>query len=459
MPYTAPASPGPVGGPNCSLLVVVYAAYSCGRLLARGDVTTAVDHGLAILRAEKALFLNAEHPLNRLFTETPALGIPADFVYASLHYLVTPAVLVWLFRRRPLRYRAARTWLMLSTLLGLVGFTLMPTCPPRLLDAGHGFVDTMAQYSSYGWWGGEASAPRGMGGMTNQYAAMPSLHVGWALWCGVMLWRHGRTPLMKTLAGRLPPDHHDRGDGHRQPLLPRRGRRRGRDGHRRAADPARPGARRPGAAPASSPAASGLDSPRLSVPDARLPRVSESLDSGPRPQAPTTALRQRLAELRGPAVPPHPLDARALAALAANPGCNRRALLDGAGVDKAALATALGSPGDVRAVAVRLHAGQRLRGEGEGRRRHGTAAALHGRRGRAARRPGRPGSVGGRPRGPRGAHGPRAARGDRRRRLDAARPPDAGPGGGGLARLSGAGRGGRPPRRPAGRSSRSSPSR
>ncbi|MCX4823304.1 phosphatase PAP2 family protein [Streptomyces sp. NBC_01142] len=203
MPYTAPRR-RPRWWTELLLLVVVYAAYSGGRLLARGDVTTAVDHGLAILRAEKALFLNAEHPLNRLFTDTPALGIPADFAYASLHYLVTPAVLVWLFRRRPARYRAARTWLMLSTLLGLVGFTLMPTCPPRLLAASHGFVDTMAQYSSYGWWGGEASAPRGMGGMTNQYAAMPSLHVGWALWCGVMLWRHGRTPLMKTLGVAYP---------------------------------------------------------------------------------------------------------------------------------------------------------------------------------------------------------------------------------------------------------------
>ncbi|MFD6796977.1 hypothetical protein [Streptomyces cyaneofuscatus] len=59
---------------------------------------------------------------------------------------------------------------------------------------------------------------------------------------------------------------------------------------------------------------------------------------------PTTTLRQRLAELRGPSVAPHPLDARALAALAANPGCKRRALLDGAGVDKGVLATALGSP-------------------------------------------------------------------------------------------------------------------
>ncbi|MEU6976499.1 phosphatase PAP2 family protein [Streptomyces sp. NPDC046371] len=180
------------------LIGAVYAAYSCGRLLARGDVDTAVAHGLAILRIEQSLGIDAEHPLNRLFTATPALGVPADFAYASLHYLVTPAVLVWLFRRRPAHYRAARAWLMVSTLLGLIGFTLLPTCPPRLLDAGHGFVDTMAQFSAYGWWGGEASAPRGMGALTNQYAAMPSLHVGWALWCGVMLWRYGRTPLFKA---------------------------------------------------------------------------------------------------------------------------------------------------------------------------------------------------------------------------------------------------------------------
>ncbi|MEU8678517.1 hypothetical protein [Streptomyces sp. NPDC048560] len=79
--------------------------------------------------------------------------------------------------------------------------------------------------------------------------------------------------------------------------------------------------------------------------------MSESPASGPPPQIPptpahrpATTLRQRLAELRGPSVAPHPLDARALAALAANPGCKRRALLDAAGVNKAVLATALGSP-------------------------------------------------------------------------------------------------------------------
>ncbi|MFJ4906767.1 hypothetical protein ACIQCR_14810 [Streptomyces sp. NPDC093249] len=83
--------------------------------------------------------------------------------------------------------------------------------------------------------------------------------------------------------------------------------------------------------------------------------MSASLDSGPpgppqtpRPGAAPTRARPRaremLAELRGPATAPRPLDARALAALAANPGCRRRALLDGAGVDKSALAAKLGSP-------------------------------------------------------------------------------------------------------------------
>jgi hypothetical protein len=89
--------------------------------------------------------------------------------------------------------------------------------------------------------------------------------------------------------------------------------------------------------------------------DARLRRVSEFPDSAspaphrapgrvPPPRTRGTALRQRLADLRGPAVPPKALDARALAALAANPGCRRRALLDGAGVDKSSLADALGAP-------------------------------------------------------------------------------------------------------------------
>ncbi|WP_434092979.1 hypothetical protein [Streptomyces lasiicapitis] len=82
--------------------------------------------------------------------------------------------------------------------------------------------------------------------------------------------------------------------------------------------------------------------PRASLPES--PAGARAADPQAAPRTPGTALRQRLAELRGPDVRPQPLDARALAALAANPGCGRRALLDGAGVPKAALAESLGSP-------------------------------------------------------------------------------------------------------------------
>ncbi|WP_078871666.1 phosphatase PAP2 family protein [Streptomyces caatingaensis] len=201
---TAPLGKRPRWWTELPLIAVVYAVYSAGRLLVRGDVSTAVDHGLSILDLEKRFRINFEHPLNRLFTDHAILGVPSDFAYASLHYVLTPAVLVWIFRRRSEHYRTVRTWLMISTLIGLVGFTLLPTCPPRLLPDGYGFVDTMRQYSSYGWWGGDASAPRGLGGLTNQYAAMPSLHVGWALWCGAVLWRYGRGTWTKAVAVAYP---------------------------------------------------------------------------------------------------------------------------------------------------------------------------------------------------------------------------------------------------------------
>lgn len=206
MPHIAPTaevtlSSRPRWWTELSLIAVVYLAYAGGRLLGQGDVTTAVNHGLAILRFERRLNIDFESPLNDFFTSHAWIGIPADFVYASLHYAATPAVLVWLWKRgRSADYRFARTWLLTTTMIGLIGFVVVPTCPPRLLEASQGFVDTMAQYSSYGWWGGDASAPRGMGGLTNQYAAMPSLHVGWALWCGIALWWQGRSVWAKITA-------------------------------------------------------------------------------------------------------------------------------------------------------------------------------------------------------------------------------------------------------------------
>ncbi|MFC1419238.1 phosphatase PAP2 family protein [Streptacidiphilus cavernicola] len=181
------------------LLGFLYLAYDSSRLLVGGGTGDAVQDARSLFDAEQWLHLDPERWLNALFSSHGWLGIPADFSYATLHYLVTPAVLVWLWRRHREHYRRARTWLGATTVMALVGFVLFPAAPPRLMPAGYGFTDTMALHAGIGWWGGAASAPKGLGSMTNEFAAMPSLHVGWALWCGLMVFRHAKDRTVRTL--------------------------------------------------------------------------------------------------------------------------------------------------------------------------------------------------------------------------------------------------------------------
>jgi hypothetical protein len=85
----------------------------------------------------------------------------------------------------------------------LIGFWWFPTAPPRLL-AGAGFQDTLAHYSSWGWWGTDASVPAGAAAIANQYAAMPSLHLAWAAWCGATVYTLCRTRVVRVLAVAYP---------------------------------------------------------------------------------------------------------------------------------------------------------------------------------------------------------------------------------------------------------------
>ncbi|MYS82386.1 phosphatase PAP2 family protein [Embleya scabrispora] len=178
------------------LIAVLYEAYSLSRLVVAGDADAALRNAERILRVESLGHLDPERVLNQVVTNHVFIGVVCDYAYATLHYAVTPLVLFWLWRRRPERYRGARTTLAIATVVSLAGFMLFPTAPPRMID---GFTDTMAHFASWGWWGDGASAPRGMEHMTNEYAAMPSLHVGWAAWCGWQVWRHGRAPLPRVL--------------------------------------------------------------------------------------------------------------------------------------------------------------------------------------------------------------------------------------------------------------------
>lgn len=112
--------------------------------------------------------------------------------YGSLHFIVTAAAMVYLYRRHPVRYRHYRTVLAITTGLALVGFAVFPLMPPRLLGAGgpygadltsYSFVDTLVEYG--GLWSFDSGT---MKAISNQWAAMPSLHLGWAIWCLVALY-------------------------------------------------------------------------------------------------------------------------------------------------------------------------------------------------------------------------------------------------------------------------------
>jgi hypothetical protein len=88
--------------------------------------------------------------------------------------------MIWMFWRHRAHYPRARSALILASAIALFGYLLVPMAPPRLMA--DGYVDVLAQSAQYGWWSDHASAPVGLDGLTNEFAAMPSLHVGWAIW-------------------------------------------------------------------------------------------------------------------------------------------------------------------------------------------------------------------------------------------------------------------------------------
>jgi hypothetical protein len=174
-------------GRELLLLLAAWVVYSAARVLADGDLHRARETGQRILELEAALGLDVEAAWSTAASTSSTLGLLSSYWYASLHYVVTAAVLVWVYRARHSAYAQVRGALVVSGLLGLVGFLLLPTAPPRLMG-NPDLVDVLARYSSSGWWGDAASAPKGLGSLTNELAAMPSLHVGWAVWAAWAVW-------------------------------------------------------------------------------------------------------------------------------------------------------------------------------------------------------------------------------------------------------------------------------
>jgi membrane-associated phospholipid phosphatase len=172
-----------------------YVAYSAIRNLSRAAAGRAYANARLVIAFESGLGLSRERAVQAAFVGARWFVQFWDVYYGSAHFLVTAAVLVWLFRRHPNRYRLWRNALAAASVLALVGFVVFPLMPPRLLDdcgrfgacARYGFTDTLRRVG--GLWSFESTT---MAQLSNQYAAMPSLHTTWAMWCVVAMWRHVR---------------------------------------------------------------------------------------------------------------------------------------------------------------------------------------------------------------------------------------------------------------------------
>jgi hypothetical protein len=176
--------------------LTVYGLYELARGLVGTDTAQADTHAHRLVALERSLHLFVEANVQRAVQTLPGLTGLLGVAYLTLHLAVTGGVLLWLHRRRPEGFPFVRTALLLASALALVGFLVYPTAPPRL--AGVGIVDTVS--------GGHVDLNRGLvSSLYNPYAALPSMHIGYALIVAAGLLRHGRRPLARAIGALYPP--------------------------------------------------------------------------------------------------------------------------------------------------------------------------------------------------------------------------------------------------------------
>jgi len=144
------------------------------------DVAAATANARALQSAERFLHVDIERAANAWLTDHPILIDPAVYFY-RLYYAVLVGVLVWVFVRHAELYVTVRRSLVALTALALPIFWALPMSPPRF--APEGIVDIVADHDILG-----RHASRDLGSGQNHFSAMPSLHVGWAIWCAYAVW-------------------------------------------------------------------------------------------------------------------------------------------------------------------------------------------------------------------------------------------------------------------------------
>ncbi|RNI20661.1 phosphatase PAP2 family protein [Flexivirga caeni] len=174
------------------LILVLDTVYEHLRDLVPLREKQAYARGWDLFHFEQHIGFDVELTLNHFVMRHHWIAQAANYGYAVFAIPVI-GVLIWLFVWHRRVYKTARSVLAFTTILGLIGFWLFPTAPPRLLQ-GAGFVDTTVYFHTIGSWGS-----RTVSSHSNLFAAMPSLHCGWALWVGLSLFFVARHPVLRAL--------------------------------------------------------------------------------------------------------------------------------------------------------------------------------------------------------------------------------------------------------------------
>jgi PAP2 superfamily len=180
-------------------VAIVLAAVSSYELLRRAirpNWPVALAHARDVVSWERAAHLGWEAPVQQAFLHVPDVVRALNLFYLAGHFVLTAVFFCWLYRRSRPGFRVFRNGFLIATVLALAAHWAFPTAPPRL--AGVGIVDTLRRFS------GINIGSRASSAFSNPVAAVPSLHVGWALGVGIGLAIYARRLAWK-LAGAVYP--------------------------------------------------------------------------------------------------------------------------------------------------------------------------------------------------------------------------------------------------------------
>ncbi len=192
----------PQGGPRhhvreVLVMLVCLVFYEIGHGLATGREDIAMANGMAVLRAEKALGIYIEPWLQGVASRLDFVVAWSVAFYQYAHMPLTVGCLIWLYMRRADAWHLFRNWFVMMNLMAVSVFALLPTAPPRMLFSS-GIVD-MAYLRD--WTDAIVAGPSPL---ANPYAAVPSLHFGYALFVAIAVFMLARPRWLRWLAAAYP---------------------------------------------------------------------------------------------------------------------------------------------------------------------------------------------------------------------------------------------------------------